>query len=261
MSKNRKKYKRNMDGLRQALLEANDENDIDVLERNAELQRQQWSTEQVEQYLLKGNIKEALFEAIKGSNLDALKRCVEQGADVKGEGTRIPPLHYAVWHRCNTELITYLVEQGADINGQSLHGVTVIGVFCYTCPYDPGGAYMRPSLEILHCLIRLGVDINAYCCGETLLHVVARNRDLETAEFLIDNGANVNAVSHYYPETLLQIAIERNSMDSLAECVDDSLLVTEYGVYGVNEDGLPSKCFTEEIDHQCETEAFPAFIS
>ena len=197
-------------------------------------------------------LQEELFDAIKANDLDAVKQCVEQGADVNAQnGDGWTPLHAAVFYEHSPEIICYLVEQGADINGQDKDGDTAI----HMCHLQTGCMdyyYCKPSLEILGCLIRLGIDVNDINCdGYALLHEVVKNFDIETTRFLIEHGADINVKNHC-ASTPLHAAIQNNAMDLLAGFVDDSLMVNEYGVYGMDEDGLPSECLTIEKSHQDE---------
>jgi len=137
-------------------------------------------------------LQQALFDAIEANDLPAVKRCIENGADPNlCDNDNMPLLHWAVLCRSSPKIIAYLVEQGVNINYKNCCGDTAIH-YCTQLPYD-FGPYVKPSLEVLDCLLRLGCDVNDINHGgKTLLCEAVKYEDIETTKFLLEHGADVN---------------------------------------------------------------------
>lgn len=124
----------------------------------------------------KEDIQKALLSAIKVNDLDAVKRCVEQGADVNAEAedehqcVRMP-LHFAaVYNRM--EVVKYLVSQGASVNAKGKFGWTPL-------LYAADGW----NAEVVRFLVSNGADVNAKDNdGATPLHYAAMNSS-KTSDF------------------------------------------------------------------------------
>ena len=126
--------------------------------------------------------------AIWTSNVDALKRLIDQGE--KTFSLDFIPMQDAIrdsaWWAIfnpNIEILKYLVEQGADTeetwdrNETLLHAASSVG-----------------TVEILEYLVSRGADVNAKDDdGKTPLHTAAKNKNMENWKYLVSQGADVNA--------------------------------------------------------------------
>ena len=83
---------------------------------------------------------------------------------------------------------------------------------------DKGGltplhsATLRNAVEIAEFLLNNGADVNAknYYDGLTPLHIAVMRNAVEGVEFLLNNGADVNAKNYHNGLTPLHIAVMRN---------------------------------------------------
>lgn len=99
---------------------------------------------------------------------------------------------YEAVHHGHLDLIQYLLSEGADVNGH----------MPWSCWYTPLMHALRkdkPRFEIAQLLLDNGVFINATNgLGMTALHIIALAGNIESANWLIDNGANVNAIEQEF---------------------------------------------------------------
>jgi len=116
-----------------------------------------------------------LWYAVKAGKIEVVKLLVEAGADVNAGGW--PPLCEAVDYE-NTAIAEYLIDHGANVNAPQGWG-----------PLQEAATF---SIEMVKLLVARGADINTrrYPALHTAL---SRAKHREMAEFLIQNGADVNA--------------------------------------------------------------------
>ena len=131
-----------------------------------------------------GELNNALFEAVKGGNVEECRLLIEQGAfvhatDNKGGGT---PLHWAAANG-RVEVCRLLIERGANVNATNWIDWT---------PLHQAAANGR--LEVCRLLLDRGANVNATnSFGWTPLHDAASEGHVEVCRLLIQADANVNA--------------------------------------------------------------------
>jgi ankyrin repeat protein len=193
-----------------------------------------------------------LFDAIGEDDFDKVKKLItEDNIDIN---TKNDKGKNALMYACdiesgNIELVKYLVEKGIDINAKDNYGETAL---IYACDID--------NFELVKYLIEKGLDINTknykgdnpllISCiwpyivpienlikeykadihvtdndGNTPLHLVfdCEYPEIEIVEFLLDNGANINAKNnrgenvlryaceHYGIEDIIKLLIEKGA--------------------------------------------------
>lgn len=135
-------------------------------------------------------------EAIKANDVAAVKKAIENGADVNAElfnGVSILLRTIAVG---SSEMAKLLIDRGADVQVKSNFGTTALM-----------SAAKSGKVEIARLLIERGVDVNAKenvdGGGHTALHYCAlgycqgeNKKDFfEIVKLLVDNGADINTKS------------------------------------------------------------------
>jgi hypothetical protein len=121
-----------------------------------------------------------LHEAVVNGDIDAVRRLLEQGADIeaKDPGSGASPLHYAVM-KGRMQVIDLLLSRNADVNSRTRNGTT---------PLHTAALYAR--LEVAERLIELRADINAVSAGgSTPLALATAARNKPIAELLRARGA------------------------------------------------------------------------
>jgi ankyrin repeat protein len=140
------------------------------------------------------NIK--LNGAITFGKLDEAKRLVKAGVDVNkkfdiGENRGFTPLILAAFFG-EAEIAKVLIDAGADINEKTSAGLTIL----HCVAMSPAG-----NKAVAELLIAKGLDVNAKYTtkrstesqGGTPLHAAVAKDNIEVAEVLIKNGAELNA--------------------------------------------------------------------
>lgn len=171
-----------------------------------------------------------LHNAASGCDKDIVKALIEKGAKINAR-TRYngnTPLHHAVMFtagsagdRDRLDVVKLLVEHGANLNVKNSESKTPIqcAEIIYSDTVKKAAIkYMRKHgtkgpvvqldkteygsitraaeanrLDAVKYLVGKGTDINEICPDGTSLHIAARKNYADIAEFLIKNGANVNA--------------------------------------------------------------------
>lgn len=146
------------------------------------------------------DINEKLMTAVSDNNLEQVKECLAQGADVNAKNSYgKTPLMSACGYN-NFETAKLLIENGADVNAKTKDGYTALMYSTNVC-YDD-------TTAITKLLISNGADVNAKNdWGDTALHkmfVQQNYKHIESAKLLIEHGADVN-IKNIYRETPLDI--------------------------------------------------------
>lgn len=171
------------------------------------------------------------------------------------------PLHIAVNNE-NEEIVDLLIDNIADVNSSPKYNFT----FCLhaTSKTPLGIAIKKKNLTLVEKLITAGADVNISSWNDywTPLHLAAELNAIEIALLLINNGANVNAVSNislgYCTTTPLRIAIKNNHLEMVKLLVNNGALVN----FQVNDFLPPILCSTftfvrsrEMVDYLLESGA------
>lgn len=178
------------------------------------------------------NINEKLFESIFNGDLEQVKECLAQGANVNyNNGKHYSPPIISASINGNLEIAKLLIEHGADVNATSDYG-SEKQYFSTTLIESAHKGHLE-HLEIAKLLIHHGADMNSKDCNGWNPLMVAVNRgymsdpnkqSLEFAKLLIDNGADVNAKNNN-GENALMIAIRNNSntkyLDTIKFLIDN----------------------------------------
>ena len=140
---------------------------------------------------------DALYYAVeseKNYHLEVVKELLNAGADTgiiygTKEENKDNILNVAIIGRCNLEKVKLLTEHGADINYSNFEYGPVIAV-----------AISKGSIDIVKYLVSQGVDpamtyTNGYSYSGksySLLNAAVGNKTTEIAEYLIEQGADIN---------------------------------------------------------------------
>ncbi|XP_044579736.1 ankyrin-1-like [Cotesia glomerata] len=171
------------------------------------------------------------------------------------------PLHIAVNNE-DEEIVDLLIENKADVNNSPKYNF--VSCLHATSKTPLGIAIKKKNLTLVKKLITAGADVNISSWNDywTPLHLAAELDASEIALLLINNGANVNAVSNislgYCTTTPLRIAIKNNHLEMVKLLVKNGALVN----FQVNDFLPPILCsiFTfvrsrEMIDYLLESGA------
>lgn len=172
------------------------------------------------------DINEKLIKYIFNEDLEQVKECLAQGADVNFNNKRhySPPIILASMNG-NLEITKLLIEHRANVNATSKYGGEE--QYYSTALIQSAHKGHKEHLEIAKLLIDNGADINgkdAYGWNP-LMSAVNRGymsdpdkQSLEFAKFFISKGADVNAKNEK-DETALMIAISNNSNKAILETI------------------------------------------
>ncbi|ADG72767.1 ankyrin repeat domain-containing protein [Brachyspira murdochii] len=134
-----------------------------------------------------------LYPAIKRCNLEKVKLLTEHGADINYSNFEYGPvIAYAISQEC-IDIVKYLVSQGAD------------PAMTYTNGYSYSGksysllnaAVGNKTTEIAEYLIEQGADINTQTdsvSGLPLIFIALRAENIELLKLLIEKGADTSVV-------------------------------------------------------------------
>lgn len=147
-----------------------------------------------------------LIIACNYNYVDLAKLLISKGADINIRGNDGSTALIAACSN-SQELVEILLSKGADIKSKMANGT---GVFTQCI----NGILMdRVSIHLAGILLSKGADIEdsatgGHIEGYTPLMIAARNNKLELVNFLIKNGANVNAKSKD-GNTALSLAVKK----------------------------------------------------
>jgi ankyrin repeat protein len=169
--------------------------------------------------------------AIMFGKIDEVNQLIQAGIDVNGRfdlgaSRDITPLYFAVLMG-NTDIAKLLIDAGAnvDINFEGVNLLHIAGLYA-------------GNKAVTELLIANGLDVNAksIASGETKdatpLHAAAGKGNIEVAEVLINNGAELEAKLSQNKNTPLHLAV-RNNQEAMVILLiakgADVNAVTEYG--------------------------------
>ena len=147
-----------------------------------------------------------LVEAVKGGDVAAIRRLLDQRSDVNAQtADGATALHWAA-HLDNPEIVDLLIQRGASPKSANRYGVTPLSL-----------AAVNASPAVLERLLAAGADPNtAMPGGETALMSAARAGTPAALKALIASGADVNARDTRRGQTALMWAAARNNAEPFA---------------------------------------------
>lgn len=177
--------------LQKGALDGNDERVIEILDSGADIENSD------------SNYGTALAAAARKGNISTMKVLLQRGADPKTSMKRrwgvVLPLSMKSYsaidiaaHKGELAAVQLLFENGADIESALISTAH-------------GG-----NLDLARHLMKAGADPSAYCPqqGWTPLHGAADGVQKDMALLLLDNGANIHAVTEPSRESALHLAIQ-----------------------------------------------------
>lgn len=161
-----------------------------------------------------------LFKAIERGEIEAVKECLKNGANVNTKNNRndFSPLLLSIFH-CQFETAKYLIDNGADVTANDDKGTTPLHWACCIEGYN------IEHYELAKLLIEKGADVNAENrFEETPLLWALSNTTIEymhnITKLLIENGANVNYKTKI-GETPLMMAANRLNIEAIGFLIEN----------------------------------------
>ncbi len=154
-----------------------------------------------------------LVEAASDDNLQSLKDALKNGADINARYEDSTALIDAV--DCgNVEIVKYLIENGADTeNMNNIWGNTALMKIANSVCIKES----EICIEIAQYLLDNGANINAKTCnGWTALMYASSYGYLDMVKFLVKNGADINAITNE-GYTALNLALDKDIENFLIE--------------------------------------------
>lgn len=126
-----------------------------------------------------------MLAAIAYHDTAMVRKLLKKGVDanISLSSTHMTPLMVAIQDD-RTDIIKILLENGANVNAKNNNGATAFGI-----------AVMMGNIEIVKLFLKAGADVNSYYAGMSSLQIAITNRNKDVFKLLIENDANVNALS------------------------------------------------------------------
>lgn len=152
----------------------------------------------------------SLIIACNYNYVDLAKLLISEGADINIIGKDGSTALIAAGSN-SQELVEILISKGADIKAKMINGTGVLTQCINGILMD------RISIQLAEILLSKGADVDesatiGHTEGYTPLMTAARNNKLELVNFLIKNGANLNAKSKD-GSTPLSLAVKKGHQD------------------------------------------------
>jgi hypothetical protein len=141
-----------------------------------------------------------LIEAARIGNLPAIKRMLNEGADVSVEDSDGNTALTWAAHRGDLKIVELLLDKGANVNGKNKEGATPL-------------TKAVSSLDVTQALLDKGANVNDQSkLGYTALMWATMAGNIKVVKLLIDRGANVST-KNKKGETALMFASELGRSD------------------------------------------------
>lgn len=119
------------------------------------------------------------------------------------------PIHSAASSEyAKIDVFKFLLSHGASVDSKTREGDTSLMLRAHNSAYyqyDKHKKIIEAKQQVIAFLLKMGADINAKNLkGETVLHYSLIEQDYSTAQYLVDNGADVNMLNKYKKYDLLQ---------------------------------------------------------
>ncbi len=195
-----------------------------------------------------------LINAVLENDLEKAQTLLSEGADVHQKDARgWTPIHNAVYED-HLEMATLLLKYGADVNAKTLCGPDYEGYrmdrYTPLIVATPHG-----QLETIQYLIEHGANVNdKEDLGNTALHYAASNGNLATAEYLIKHGADVNASNTHGDTPLLEAIVGREYEHAIVE-----LLLNNGANINARNDQQET-CLLKALNYNFDTDLISYFV-
>lgn len=182
-------YEIKMPTLHEACLESDIELIKSLIEKGADINKQE-------------NYTRCLSIACFKNDIKVVKYLIDKGADVNIEDCYGET--YLYWeclkYNTNMEIVKCLVENGANINKQNKMYKNSLHIACH-----------RNKTELAKYLVDNGANVNIQNkAGDSSLHIAFNQKNIELLKYLVDNGADVNLERNNEKTILYEVCIEKN---------------------------------------------------
>ena len=157
------------------------------------------------------DLEEKLIQAVENQDIDVTRSLLDRGANLETKDHKNNFLFHLAARKGFEEIVELFIQKGVDINLKNKYGETILH---YSIGFghkeltkyliSKGAVIQSESLgqvayqgwvDIADYIISAGVGVDEKKYDETPLFNAVRNRKVEMANFLINKGANVNALS------------------------------------------------------------------
>lgn len=133
-----------------------------------------------------GFIDLPVASAARNNDVDQVEALIKDGVNINQQNKYCHSALHVASARGYEEIVDILLKAGANMRTRCRDGYTPIEV---AITYDRANIIVR--------LLEAGSDINQCTHGETLLHVAAGNRRVNSVRVLLDHGIDANRQSIY----------------------------------------------------------------
>lgn len=168
---------------------------------------------------------EQLYHAVINGHLDSVHRMIKVGTDVNMRIGCIEStaLHFAA-NGGDVPMVRLLLKHGADVAMQDIAGLSPLHVSFHCGP---------ENMDVYKVLLENGADCNEKCPSDGIspFHLALRGRSLRTVKMLLENGADIEALSNR-GETALHFSVKNVDQDVLKFILDLGVPIESSDVHG-----------------------------
>ena len=142
----------------------------------------------------------------------------------------VSPLHVAAY-KGDLSMVQLLLRMGAPVNAQSDHGVQAIHL-----------AARVGSMKVLAALITAGASVSCrdYRRRQPIHYISGTQHRSEVIQYLAENGAEIDAVSHMSQPTALSLACKKNCIGNAKALLSLGAVITRPTLDNAVRNGLPA---------------------